>query len=66
MPKIYIDKNDIASTMLENFDSANRRTLNIWGVFQTFLNCPDVQETLINLAETKNMSASGIETLMHN
>ena len=38
MSKIYIDKNDIVSTMLENFDSANRRTLNVGGVFQTFLN----------------------------
>ena len=34
MSKIYTGNNDIASTMIENFDSVNRRTLNIGGVFR--------------------------------
>ena len=31
--EIYIDKNDAASTMLENFDSADKRSFHVGGVF---------------------------------
>ena len=38
MSKVYIDKNVIASTMLENFDSVNRRILRFGVLFLSLLN----------------------------
>ena len=44
MTEIYIDKNGATSTILENFDSLDKRIFLVWGVYQTFL-----KEPLINL-----------------
>lgn len=37
MSKFYVDNNGVTSTILENFDSADRRFFHVRGVFLNFL-----------------------------
>ena len=58
--KFRIDKNGVASTILENFDSADRRIFHVGRIFQSLL-----KEPLINLSEMMYAPINGFEIFMY-